>query len=159
MPSCDERHTPASSWSWLFVTHLRQSCISRTVRPRITKFYTNLQIRRIYNHTGYDFTSYFRSEVILKKIRRKSRLRRLRVEFLEKGLIENHEILQAYWDYWIHKPARHYVTSCFRSAAKCTKILLNSQSAQNASGRPKSRIIRPLFNLESPNFARTSMHT
>ena len=36
--------------------------ISRTVWPRITKFFTNLQTSRVYNHTGYDVTNYFRSE-------------------------------------------------------------------------------------------------
>ena len=35
----------------------------------------------------------------------------------------------------------------------CTK------SAQNRSGRPKSLIIRPVFNLESPKFAWTSIQT
>ena len=60
LPICDDRRTPA-----LFDTHLRQSYISRTVWPRITKFYTNLHTGRVYNHTGYDVTSYFWSEVII----------------------------------------------------------------------------------------------
>ena len=48
----------------------------------------------IYIRTGYD-TIYFRSEVIVKKWR-KCRLRGLRVEFIENGLSEDHEILYAY---------------------------------------------------------------
>ena len=39
------------------------------------------------------------------------------------------------------------VTRYFRSAAKCNYILAKSD-AENGSGRPKSRIIRPLFNVE-----------
>ena len=40
---------------------------SRTVWPRITKFYTDIHTGSLYGHTGYDVTSYFRSEVIPKK--------------------------------------------------------------------------------------------
>ena len=43
---------------------VRQSYISRTVRPRIIKFCANLCTRLVHNHTGYDVTMYFRSEVI-----------------------------------------------------------------------------------------------
>ena len=46
--------------------------------------------------TEYDLTNYFRSEVIAKD-RRKCRLRRLQVEFREKGLSEDHQILLAFW--------------------------------------------------------------
>ena len=49
-----------------FVTHLRQSHISRTVWPTITKFYTNRHTGRFYNHTGYN-DHYVPPEVILKK--------------------------------------------------------------------------------------------
>ena len=71
---------------------VRQSCISRTVCPRINKFYTTLHTRRVYKTTGYDVTDYFRSEAAPKKKRRKCRLRWLQVEFLEKGLCEDHQI-------------------------------------------------------------------
>ena len=43
---------------------VRQSYISRTVLPRITKFYTHLHTHRVYNHTGHDVTRYFQSEVM-----------------------------------------------------------------------------------------------
>ena len=43
---------------------MRQSYISRTVWPTIIKFCENLHTCRLYNHTGYDVTLYFRSEVI-----------------------------------------------------------------------------------------------
>ena len=43
---------------------MRKSYISGTVQPRITKFYTILHTHRVDNHTGYDVTICFRSEVI-----------------------------------------------------------------------------------------------
>ena len=43
---------------------VRQSYISRTVWPSITKFYTIIHTGRFYNHTWYDVTSHFRYEVI-----------------------------------------------------------------------------------------------
>ena len=48
-------------------TIARHSYISRTLWPRITKFYANLHTRRVYNHTGYDVTNYFRSEATATK--------------------------------------------------------------------------------------------
>ena len=36
---------------------------SRTVRPRITKFHTDIQTDLLYSHTGYDdVTNYFQSD-------------------------------------------------------------------------------------------------
>ena len=43
---------------------LRQLYISRRVWHGTTKFYRSLQTGRTYNHTGYDVTIYFQSEVI-----------------------------------------------------------------------------------------------
>ena len=43
---------------------VRQSCISRTVWPRIAKLYRNLYTCRVCDRTGYDITTYFRPEVI-----------------------------------------------------------------------------------------------
>ena len=40
-----------------------QSYISRNGWHRITKFYKSIHTGRVYNHTGYDITSYFLSEV------------------------------------------------------------------------------------------------
>ena len=45
---------------------VRQSFVLRTVWLRIIKFYRNLHTRRVYNHTGYDVTKYFRSEATAK---------------------------------------------------------------------------------------------
>ena len=41
-----------------------QSYISRTFRPKINKFYRNLQAVWLYLRTGYDVTDYFRLAVI-----------------------------------------------------------------------------------------------
>ena len=46
------------------ITKVSQSCISRIFWPRITKFYTNVHTGRVYIHTGYGVTGYFRSTVI-----------------------------------------------------------------------------------------------
>ena len=43
---------------------VKQSYISRMVSPRIAKFYMNLHTGQVYNHIGYDVTTYRRSEVI-----------------------------------------------------------------------------------------------
>ena len=51
---------------------------------------------------------------------------------------------------WLHKPAGHDVTSCFGRLHR---------NAYNVSGRPKSRIIQSMFNLESPNVAGTWIRT
>ena len=52
-----------------------------------------------------------------------------------------------------HQLSGYSVTSCFRTAAKCNKILY--KIAQNEADRPNSPIIWSIFNLESPNFIRT----
>ena len=60
----------SSSLSSSFRHKVRQSYMSITVCPIITTFYTNLHTRRVYNHTGYDFTIYFRLAVIEVKKKR-----------------------------------------------------------------------------------------
>ena len=57
---------------------------------------------------------------------------------------------------WLNKSAGYDATSYFLSAVKCNYIL-HKRGAKNGSGRSKSQIIRPLFNLDSPNVARTCM--
>ena len=48
-----------------FVRHeISSSNISKTVRPRITKFYGDIHTDIVYSHTGYDVIIYFQSEVI-----------------------------------------------------------------------------------------------
>ena len=120
---------------------VRQSYVSTTVWPTITKFCANLYTGLVFNHTGYDVNIFFLlpvgSDWILKKpskmphpmaslsyisrtvwaststcptfppdmtslttcdrklprkTRRNCRLRRLQVEFLEKGVSEDHQI-------------------------------------------------------------------
>ena len=53
----------------LFVVRhkMRQSYIWRIVWPRMAKFYMDIHADQLCIHTGYDVTSYFRSEIILKK--------------------------------------------------------------------------------------------
>ena len=72
-----------------------QLYISRTVGAINTKFYRHTQAELSYISTGYEITSCFRSEDTAKK-RRKYRLRRLQVEFLENVLSEDHQSSQAY---------------------------------------------------------------
>ena len=61
-------HRPASSF---IHNKVSGSYIARTVWPRLTKSrnqdITDIRINLLYSHTGYDVTSYFRSEVNLKK--------------------------------------------------------------------------------------------
>ena len=69
---------------------VRQSYISRIVWPIINKFYADIKTDRLYIHTGYGVTIYFRSDVIAKSSSKMPH-RRLRVEFLENGLSEDPE--------------------------------------------------------------------
>ena len=66
--------------------------ILRTVWARTIKFYGHINTNLPYICTAYDINNYFRSEATAKKIRPKCRLRRLQVEFLEKGLGEDRQI-------------------------------------------------------------------
>ena len=100
---------------------MRQSYISRTVCPRITKFYANLHIPR--STTTPDMTSLTTSSRVgsySEKNLRKCRLRRLRVEFLENGLSKDHQISHGCRGHWSQKPAGYDVTRYFQSAAKCS---------------------------------------
>ena len=88
--------------SWPFLSLVVRSLFVVVVRPsqseRLVCVKTNLTYNHpisvdihtdlIYNHTGYDVTIYFQSEVIAKKCR-KCRLRRLWLEFTENGLRED----------------------------------------------------------------------
>ena len=69
--------------------------ISIAVWSRITKFYVDIHTDIVHSHTGYDVIVYFRSEVIAKNCRQ-YRLRWLWVEFLDKGLSQDHHILRIY---------------------------------------------------------------
>ena len=65
----------------------------------------NLHTSRVYNHTRYDITGYFRLAVIVVK----TTVERLRVECLEKGLSDDHE--RRIVDNQPHKPAEYDVTA------------------------------------------------
>ena len=43
-------------------------------------------------------------------------------EFRENGLSEDRQILQTYREQLAHKPPGYNITSCFRSAAKCSEM-------------------------------------
>ena len=82
---------------------------------------------------------------------RKYRIRLLWVEFLQNGLSEVHEIVHACRGLSVHKCAGYDATSCSQWAAQCNEIL------HTGPLRANSRFIRPLFNVESPNFTMISM--
>ena len=78
----------------LFFWHqISSSNISRTVWPKITKFYMDNHTEIVYNRTIYDIIIYFRSEVKRKNCR-KYRLQWLWAQFLENGSSEDGQILQ-----------------------------------------------------------------
>ena len=61
---------PVGRRSFVVVHHkLNDSNISRTVRPRIIQFFTDIHVDRVYSHTGYDVISYFRSVGISSKFK------------------------------------------------------------------------------------------
>ena len=79
------------------------------------------------------------------------------MEFPENGLNEDHKILHAYlWT--IDRTNLPDMTSLALSGRLQNAIILN-KSQLNVSCWSKSRIIQLLFNLESPNFAGTSLPT
>ena len=103
------------------------SNISKTVQPRITKFYSDIHTDMFYSRTRYDIIIYFRSEAIGEKNSRKYRLRRLRVEFLETiqdGIMKLYMLIE---DNRPHKFAGNDVTSCFLSAF--IEVLKTAESA------------------------------
>ena len=61
---------------------VRQSYLSRTVWPRIAKFYRHIHAELPDIYTGYDVTNYYS----------KNAEKRLQVEFIEKGLREDRSI-------------------------------------------------------------------
>ena len=71
------------------------SNVLRIVRPRITKFDTNIQANLVFNYTGYDITNYFQSEVIVKKLSKMPQPTTLDQTSRER-LKQGHEILQHY---------------------------------------------------------------
>ena len=79
----------------------------------ITNFFTNLYTSRFYNHTGYDVTIYFRSEVIAKKPSK------MPPQTTSGGISWISKFHAVVGDNWPHTPAGYDVTSCFRSAPKC----------------------------------------
>ena len=93
-PLCDDWRTYAGVCRRCRSYKVRQSYISRTIWLRIIIFYKTLHTRRAYgyNHTGYDVTSYFRSESSAKNSR-KGRLRWLWVEFQWRAILPPHKLV------------------------------------------------------------------
>ena len=58
---CDDFRRPASSFVVVHHHKSSGSNISRTVWRRTTKFHTDIHADLVYNHSGYDVTSKFRS--------------------------------------------------------------------------------------------------
>ena len=117
-----------------FVHHkVSGSDISRTVWPWI--FYRHIHTHIVYSRVGHDVTNNFRSDVRPKKSR-KCHLRWLRMEFPENGLSEDHQIFyKLIGDYQPHIASGYDGTSCFRSAAKCNKILQKKRKTGAAGQR------------------------
>ena len=75
----------------------KESNNSARVQPRTAKLCKGIHADLGYSRNGYDVTSYFRSAFVeVRKNGQKFRLRQLRVEFMENGLSEGHEISQPY---------------------------------------------------------------
>ena len=143
------------------------------VWPRTTIFYKEIPTDMLYRHTGFDVNSYFRLEVIAKKLSNMlpttpggiswEHFKQESPNFIlllgTTGLTQLPDMAWLVWlvlawnmtlndwlfDWWIDWAA----CSLLQNAIKyCTKV-----HKTGAAGR--SHIIWPLFNLESPNFART----
>ena len=123
-----------------YVCRLKWSGTSAALVPQFVFFLSSLRlltmcefirrfifiIKRFSPHMRYHTAKFSIKRAIFKyctssgrRNRRKCRLRRLRVEFLENGLSEDHEILQLIGNNRPHKPAGYGVTGCFRLVANC----------------------------------------
>ena len=140
----------------LFVFHhkVRDSNVSRTFWPRITTFHWAIRTGPLFNLSGYDIISFFRSEVIAKKLSKMPLPMAL-------GLIFTKTFKRWAWhfctpieDMSLTNLPDMASLSWFRSAVKYNNT---AQKCVELVRSAKSRIVRPLFNVESPNFTRTSM--
>ena len=146
LPLCGDRHMPASlSFRCRCCScKMRQSYISKTVWPRITKFYVNIRSRQIYNQTWYDVTMYFRSEVI--------DVRKRAVNDVFDGFnLESRKLAHA------------SIPTSWSTIPDMTSLTTSVGSYRSLKNGLKCRIrqlrcfiSRGLFELESPNFACTS---
>ena len=107
-------------------------------------------------HTGYDITSDFRSEIIAKNCR-KCRLRRLWLEFLQNGFNEDDEIVCTCWGQSASQTCR--IGHNWLLLVGCKMQLNTAQRCVRWVWPANSRITRPLFNVDSPNCTRTLMPT
>ena len=92
--ACKMAFCPNTTGSVISHHKVRQFYISRMIWHRISKFYANIHAIRIYKHTRYDVTSYFRPEVW--KTAENDASYDFGLNILENGLSENHEILRIY---------------------------------------------------------------
>ena len=118
---------------------VRQSHLSRTLWPRIIKFYVGTHTDLFYIHTRYDVTYCFRSEVLATKTIG------IAAPTTSGGISQFYMVIA---DVLPHKPAEYVtslaVSSRLQNAIKyCTKVRKTAPACHRV-------IIRPLFNLELP---------
>ena len=137
----------------LFVVHhkVRGAFISRTVWHRITKSYTHIQMNPLFSLTGYDVTSSFGGKLIW-KMPPPITSDRISPERFKRGS-QNFTHLSGTINL-INTPD---ITSLVLVGYKMQKN--TAQKGVNGSARQNNRIIRPPFNLETPNVTRTSTTT
>ena len=140
----------------------REISSSNMVWPRITNYYKGIQTDIVNSRTGYDVIIYSRSEVIAKKNCRKYHFA------TASGGISRERFKPGWPNFAIFSR-----TICLTNLSdmtplatsgrlqNATKYWLLHKNAQKKtkSGRIKSRIIRPLFDRESPKLAGTSVPT
>ena len=130
LPLCDDRRRRVRRRR---SSRIWGSCISwERFDLESPNFYRNLDNCRVCIHVGYDITNDFRSEVILKK-------KPSKVPTPASGVIYRER-----FRWWPRN-----LTGLSRTIGPI-KLLKIDQAGQ-------SRIIRPLFNLDSPNYARIYM--
>ena len=115
------------------------SNISKTVLPRLTKFYRDINTDIVNSHTGYDVIIYFRSEVIggkRSKIPTPSPTASGGISRERFKLIEDKQP---------YKPAGNGITSSFLLSAKCYQIL--QKSAQTGPKCRKRLVTRKWYEI------------
>ena len=110
-----------------FYHNVSGSNISKTVWPRNTKFYRHIRTDLLYSRTGYDVTSYFRSDVVAKKPSRlNSSSDGFGWNFSRKLYTRSTKFYKFIGGDRPYKSAGYDITSCFQLDAKCNQILHKS---------------------------------
>ena len=107
-------------WKIGFIMFVRReinsSNMSKTIWPRITKFYRDIHTNIVYSHTGYEAIIYFRSKIIAKKLLKiplptaSGGISRKWFKLRSRNFTRLSRTIQS------HILARNDVTSCFCSA-------------------------------------------